>query len=300
MKPRSFSRRYGFDPNQPTGPIVDDAPEWIRVDYINQVLSPITFVDMDDRYKNTENAPLGIKALHESFCSLLREETAYTYNDSWYCWDELAGHLRSCAWYQFYDFVELAGRSLKEAEAQHALDDDWLAEFGFKTYKDRVNELFAHENVVWRLSNESQLQRRIPEVLGKRAENTEQRLASQFEPAREHYRKALRYLQEHPLDPENSIKETVSSLESVARALFPRATTLGAAVKEMRRAQTVPPGLLALVEKLYAFASDEPAVRHGASVSSRVVREDAELCFHVGVALIRYLIDRSSGEAERK
>ena len=186
-----------------------------------------------------------------------------------------------------------------DAEPRYALDDESLAKFGFEVYKERVNELFAHENVAWRLSDAAQLQRRVPEVLRKRVESTEQSLASRFEPAREHYRKALRYLQEHPLDPENSIKETVSALESVARVLFPKATTLGGAVKEMRRAQTVPPGLLTLVEKIYAFASDEPAVRHGGAASSRVIREDAELCFHVGVALIRYLIDREGGSEKK-
>src|SRR5215213_6941518 len=99
MKPRSFSRWYGFDPNQPTGPIVEDAPDWVRVEYINQILSPITYVDLDDRYKNKEQVPLGIKSLHTDFCSLIREEAADVYFDSWHCWDELAGHLTACLWY---------------------------------------------------------------------------------------------------------------------------------------------------------------------------------------------------------
>ena len=43
-------------------------------------------------------------------------------------------------------------------------------------------------------------------------------------------------------------------------------------------------------EKFYAYACDEPAVRHGASVPSRVQMNDAEFSLHLGAALIRYMI----------
>jgi hypothetical protein len=123
-------------------------------------------------------------------------------------------------------------------------------------------------------------------------DQAESELQDGFEPAREHYRKSHRFLFEHPVDPENSIKEIVSAVESVARTLFPKANTLGAAIKEMQRTQFCSPMLLSMIEKFYGYASSEPAVRHGAAVSSRVERIDAELCFHTAIAIIRYLIER--------
>ncbi|HAZ48742.1 MAG TPA: hypothetical protein DDW76_23450 [Cyanobacteria bacterium UBA11369] len=292
----TFSRRQGYDPNQPKDPILEDAPEWLRIYYIKKVLNHLTFVDDDFRYRNSDRRPLGIKSLHENFCVLIREDTKGTYDDSSYCWEELTSHLRQCPWYQFYDFVELAGREVKEAEQSNEFEDEWIARFGFEAYRQSINQLFAENQVGWRLDKESQLGRPVPEVLIKNLEKAESDLKDDFEPARNHYKKAYRYLYEHPLDPENSIKEIVSAVESVAKTMFPKAKTLGDGIKEMRSHKFYSSMLLSMIdkmiEKFYGSASSEPGVRHGASVSSRVDRIDAELWFHTGVAIIRYLIDR--------
>jgi len=49
-----------------------------------------------------------------------------------------------------------------------------------------------------------------------------------------------------------------------------------------------------MIEKFYAYASDEPAVRHGSAVNSSVQLADAEFCLHVGGAFLRYLIETDS------
>ena len=36
-----FSKRYGYNPQNPTEPILEDAPSWLRVGYINQILIPL-------------------------------------------------------------------------------------------------------------------------------------------------------------------------------------------------------------------------------------------------------------------
>lgn len=295
----AFSRRFGYDPKQPTSPVLEDAPEWLRVDYLNLILQRITFVDGDPRYSNEGGRPIGIKAIHSAFCALLRAETDSKYSDSWYCWDELVSHLKACAWYHFYDFVELAGRQLSKEQDQHSFNEHWIAEYGYGRYRDAVNELFAEHKVGWRLDDSSQLVRRVPEVLAKYVERTDTALQDRYEPARAHYRKARRYLFEHSLDPENSIKEIVSALESVARTHFDGASTLRDAIKEMRRQGVTSPLLLSVFEKFYAYASAEPAVRHGSSKSSQVERVEAELCLFVGLAMIRYLIDRMAADQKQ-
>ena len=113
---------------------------------------------------------------------------------------------------------------------------------------------------------------------------------NEFEPAHQHLIKAIRYLQDIPVDPENSIKEIVSTLESVGRVLYPKTSTLGDVVKAMKRDQSRPQLIIMVIEKFYSYASGEPAIRHGASVSSKVMLDDAEFCLHVGAALTRYLI----------
>jgi hypothetical protein len=120
-------------------------------------------------------------------------------------------------------------------------------------------------------------------------------MQDELAPAREHYQKAIRYMVERgEIDPENVIKEITSAVESVGRVYYPKAKTLGDAATEMKRQKSIPPLLISLIEKFYGYASSEPAVRHGAPVPSRVALADAEFCFHVGTALIRYIIENCS------
>lgn len=285
-----FSRKYGYDPRISKEGILEDAPEWLRVAYINGILSDWTYVDQDERYQNSENRPLGIKGLYEEFCVLIRQETEDNYWDSWVCWDFLSDLVKSCEWYEFYDIVEYVGRKLKEEEDNYVFEVDWGRRFGFETYRRRVNELFAEDRIGWRLDENSELRREIPAVLSRKMEAAEKSLEDEFEPARENFKKAQRYIYEYPSDPENSIKEIVSAVESVGKTLYTNTSTLGDVVKVIRKSDDIPTLLVSMIEKFYAFASSEPAVRHGSSKPSKILIEDAEFCLLVGVALIRYLI----------
>jgi hypothetical protein len=79
-------------------------------------------------------------------------------------------------------------------------------------------------------------------------------------------------------------------VESLERILYPTATTLGDVVKEMRKENVLPQQLISMIEKFYAYACAEPAVRHGAPVPSKVIIDDAEFCLHTGAAVMNYLI----------
>jgi len=299
----TFSRRYGYDPRLPSEPILEDAPIWLRIAYINGVLSDFTYVDRDSRYPNPEGKPLGIKALNEIISVQLRQEIDDAAYDSWYCWEYLTGLIKECQWYEFYDIVEIVGKQVKAAEDEWSVwpsDKEQVDRYGFEAYRRRVNELFIEERISWRLDADGLLKREIPSVLGRRMQAAQEELKDEFEPAREHYRKAVRYIYERPVDPENSIKEIVSALESVGRVLYPRTSTLGDVAKELRKAQAIPPLLVSVIEKFYGYASAEPAVRHGAPVPSRVLLNDAEFCLHLGIALIRYLIASSRGQDEQR
>jgi len=291
----TFSRRYGYDPKIPPQPILEDAPAWLRIAYINQILNPFTFIDDDSRYDNAANSPLGIKALNETICFRLQKEIDSNIYDSWYCQEYLHGLINDGEWYQFYDIVEIVGKQIKTTESfwvksNSQSDKEQIKRYGFHVYRKLVNDMFAENNVGWQLDSDGLLKREVPESLSENIKATQEELKGVFEPAYEHSRKAARYIYERPLDPENAIKEIVSALESIGRTLYPKTTTLGDVVKELKRANTLPQHLITVIEKFYAFASSEPAVRHGSPTSSRVSLNDAEFCVHVGMALIRYLI----------
>ena len=83
-----------------------------------------------------------------------------------------------------------------------------------------------------------------------------------------------------------------SAIESVGKVFYANTNTLGDVVKEMKKDKTWPAQLVLMIERYYAYASSEPAVRHGSTVSSRVLLSDSEFCLHVGAAIIRYLMER--------
>jgi hypothetical protein len=79
-------------------------------------------------------------------------------------------------------------------------------------------------------------------------------------------------------------------VESVCRTIYPSASTLGVALKEMRKDGLISSMLITVFEKFYAYANAEPAVRHGSHEPSSVLEIDAELALHVSAAFIRAII----------
>ncbi len=294
-----FSHRHGFDPTRSSGPIVEDAPEWLRREYLVRILDKLTYVDLDSRQKNEKNLPLGIKSLHERLSIETRRAMEESDWDSWNCWDGLNNTLLECEWYQFYDCVETIGEVLRETEPQYEADKNVSEllgtpsydQFGFAHYRDKVNELFAKHNVGWRLNAKGELETALPKDLADRVAAAEQKLIDDFQPARIHYAKARAYILGTAKDPENSIKESISAVESVCRVLYPKASTLGKAISHMRTEGVFPTKLLTVLERFYEYGNDEPGIRHGGRHAPRVQVLDAEFALHICTAFIRYVIE---------
>jgi hypothetical protein len=136
-----FSARYGFNPQQPSEGIVEDAPDWTRKLYLSDVLNGLRYIDKDDRsqYRNTEYRPLATKVLTERFCRWMRREEPDEYHDSWYCIEKQNDLITTCAWYFFYDFVEMVGEELRTAPENidptaYINMKEWESHFGFDNY----------------------------------------------------------------------------------------------------------------------------------------------------------------------
>jgi hypothetical protein len=285
-----FSSRFKYDPRVQEI-VLEDAPDSLRVAYLNSILEPLVY---QHGSSNDDGRPLEVNKMPRQFCAIAREElpefSSYTS-----VFDDLKTLVKGAPWFNFYDFVEHIGKALIE-EQRHVQSSEWLSRFGFDTYRKNVNDLFDEDRIGWRLDESSELVREIPKPLSSRLERGSAMLTGNFAPARRHYLKALRYVSSHPLDPENAIKEITSAVESVGRVFYANAATLGDVVKEMRREGSWPTALIAMIEKFYVYASSEPAVRHGAPVSSSVVLADAEFSLHVGVAIIRYILEKHDSQ----
>lgn len=289
---KRFSHRHGFDPDYSGKPIKHEAPDWLKRAYQGQVLNPLLFIDHDTRQKNADRRSLGIKDLISRLITDTRTETDDLDFDSWSCWEALEARVLGLEWYQFFDFVETVGHQLRDAEAKYDddFDSDLLEKYRFRAYRQAVNELFSEHRVEWRVNVDGMLEAALPKDLEERVANTEAEVLKDFQPARQHYAKARRYILSPNRDPENSIKESVSAVESICRTIYPRASTLGAALKEMQTDKLISPMLITVFEKFYAYANAAPAVRHGSREPSSVLEIDAELALHISAAFIRAII----------
>lgn len=301
-----FSHRFGFDPSRQAGPIVEDAPDWLRKEYLLRIVDKLTYIDLDSRQKNDENRPLGVKQLNERLSIESKREMQNDDWDSWSCTEGLHATVMDGTWYQFYDCVEVVGEALVEAEPRYRTDDETSELFSapreyerykYPAYRDAVNALFNKHNVSWRLNAHGNLETALPKDLSSRIEALEAKLTDEFAPARVHFAKARAYVLGTHKDPENSIKESISALESVCRVIYPKASSLGKALGQMRSDSIAPARLITAFERFYEYANDEPGVRHGARHAPAAQLLDAELSLHLAVALIRYTIELKKNSA---
>lgn len=268
--------------------VLEDAPRPTRIGYIKGILGD--FVGNQSRY-NKIFEPLETLETHKKFIALIRDESDPWDYDFESSWGALTEHLKNCSWLDFYDFIELVGALLTD------VDEDPFSERKqgyFKQYQTKLNALFEEDCIGWSLNENSELTRQIPKPLSDRVENTDKLLETKYDAARLHYKKALKYLYQHPIDEANSIKEIVSALESVSRALNPNCTTLGDAIKVFKKQNQHPKHLIESMEKLYVYANATPLIRHGHTSSEKVTINEAELALHVGIAFIRYIINSTN------
>jgi hypothetical protein len=270
--------------------VLEDAPRLTRVGYIKGILGE--FVGSQGSYRQRVE-PLETQDTHQAFIALIRDEADPWDYDNQSSWGALTSHLKDCEWPVFYDFVELVGTLLLKKD-----DDTPFNETEhFKSYQAKVNALLQEDGIGWSLNDKSELIRQIPKTLSKRMQAAEAELGDRFAMARVHYQKAVTYLYQHPLDEANSVKEIISAIESVARTLVPKASTLGEAIKLLRKDPKYSSHLLDALERLYVYSNATPSVRHGHATAGRPLLSEAELALFIGVAYIRYLIEVGSGGA---
>jgi len=264
--------------------ILEDAPRALRIGYVKRILG--TFVGESRGVRRQPKEPLDVNDTHQKFIALIREESDPWDFDDTSAWQALTHHLKSCAWSEFYDFVEMVGAQLIEKDDEIPFDQT----SDFKGYQSQVNSLLVEDGIGWTLNEKSELVRAHPKVLADSIASTEAALSKRFENARIHYQKAAQYLHRHPIDEANSIKEIISAVESVARAIEPKASTLGDALKRFRKDPRFNATLLEPLEKLYTYSNATALVRHGHAGGTKPSVADAELALLIGVAYIRHLI----------
>lgn len=198
-------------------------------------------------------------------------------------------HLRAIVmkdkWNQVYDLVDFVAR-----EAHQSLQKNLIPAF---------NAALARENAGYRF------------VGGELVEITDKNEIAAIETAitqgskdsKAHLQRALQLVvdRKEP-DFRNSIKESISAVESVCKAIVGNpAATLGDAMKLLKKTRTIHPHFEQAVIKLYAYTNDAGGIRHALNETSvDVTGEDARFMLVTCSGFCSYLwalsADAASGQ----
>lgn len=199
-------------------------------------------------------------------------------------WEQCHGRLRKyffeAEWYEVYDFVE------------------FVADYGPEEQKlkfiETANSYLARENSAYRF-----IGNQIGEITSAEEISTvETALAApdEFRGAKTHLRTALALLSDRKNpDFRNSIKESISAVESLARKLAKDDSgTLGAILKELERSKNLHPALKNAFSSLYGYTNDADGIRHALLDEAGLTKADAKFMLVCCSAFINFAIDSIS------
>jgi hypothetical protein len=197
--------------------------------------------------------------------------------------DIVRSYFFNADWNEVYDFIE------------------FIADNGPEEYKDEFasicNKFLEIENSAYRFVNGV-----IIEITSNAeiAEVEEAILSSdKYYGVRQHLENAIRLLKdkESP-DFRNSIKESISAVESICRAVSgdPNAT-LGAALKILEKSGTLHPALKSAFSSLYGYTNDANGIRHSLMQESDLNSADARFMLVSCSAFVNYVISTQPRDA---
>jgi DNA-binding transcriptional ArsR family regulator len=181
-------------------------------------------------------------------------------------------HYFNCNWYEVYDFLEfIVNRRVTNSRLQESINKILERELsGFRLVSGNFIDITDEQEV-----------QALEEVLRD----------TKFSPVTLHLQRALELLtdRQHP-DYRNSIKESISAVESMARIITGKTkATLGAALKELESKGKIHQALKDGFSKLYGYTSDAEGVRHAMLEESNLSAADAKYFLISCTSFVNYL-----------
>jgi hypothetical protein len=162
-------------------------------------------------------------------------------------------------WYEVYNFVEFVAANFPYGNVDQFTDHCNLS-------LERECSAYRFVNgLITRITDEQEVA------------SIEQALEKSQGPVRTHLRVALEKLsnREKP-DYRNSIKESISAIESLAAIALGEKATLGQLTKKLEEKTGLHPALGKALSNLYGYTSDEDGIRHAILESKQLSFEDAK------------------------
>ena len=183
----------------------------------------------------------------------------------------LRQHFFSCKWYEVYDFIEFTLNYFEDTDLSEAVNK--ILERELSGYRF-VSGIFTD------ITNPQEVEM-LEIVLGD----------NDFPMVKAHLQRALELLsdRDHP-DYRNSIKESISAVEALARVVSGNEkATLGDALKIIEQQGKLHPALKDAFSKLYGYTSDKDGIRHAMLEESNLSIADAKFFLLSCTSFINYL-----------
>ena len=190
---------------------------------------------------------------------------------------EVRSEFMGCSWWKVYDFIEFL----------ISIDASFVR---CATFVDEVNTYMAREGSAYRVVSGN-----ICAITSQIEIETVNSLVDQgagFAAAAEHMSTAIKlYSDRKEPNFRNSIKESISAIESVVRVISQsQSATLGDALKIVAKERKMHSALRESVLKLYGYTNDEGGIRHSLVDADIVDEVDARLMLVVCSAICNFMI----------
>ena len=207
------------------------------------------------------------------------------YTDSG-CQEQFRKEFELCEWHIAYDIVEFIAQNFHN----------------IIPYQDNSESIRFDRTLNFLLGREFSGYRMVggelaPITNAEEVSSIETALGSptRFGGAKEHIRKALSLLGKKP-DPdyENSIKESISAVESICKVLSASESGgIEKALSELEKKAYIHPAMKSAFCKLYGYTSDEEGIRHAILEGQNVGFAEAQFMLVTCSAFINFVIEKS-------
>lgn len=191
--------------------------------------------------------------------------------------NDINNHWDDFKWYQCFDFIEIL------------LQFDYMNtdEGSLIRLKDNLNGDLENEKMGYRI-----IDNQIVDITNREEiEEIENELDSDFDVVNSHVQKSLElYSDRKNPDYKNSIKESITAVESMCCIICGEKVELGKALGRLEKNAIYIHGAMKNgFQSLYGYTSDESGIRHGGIEDKEVTEEDAKFMLVTCSAFVNYL-----------
>jgi hypothetical protein len=266
-----FSEKYGYV-----------SPKKIQIESMDEVLRN-RLINEIRKYLNGEFASAEIKYIIDKF-GMPIDKDGFEYIR----FNQLLNETKD-PWYMLYDIIDYCFTFENEKVPVYQNREERKQIFSYK-----INKILEEEKAGYRLVNEEVAPITNPTEIAA----IEQASSTEFDAINVHISKALNlYADRHKPDYENSIKESISAIESICciiTGLSGAQATLGKALKKLTESGIeIHPAMESAFEKLFGYTCDgDKGIRHAGINFEKAPEEDAKFMLVSCSAFVNYLMEK--------